>query len=86
MADTYVVPDVPTRTYSAISTEPADRCGAESHAWLVGRSKTEIPVPVDLRNRRVQCTSCDRGPAIIPQRLNIYYNPESGLVEQVACG
>ncbi len=82
----YVTPDVPARAYSAIYSEPPDRCGANSMAWLVGRPRTEIPVPVDLSNRRVQCTECERGAAVVPQRLNIFFNPDTGLVEQVQCG
>lgn len=82
----YVVPDVPARSYATVTTEPPDRCGAASMAWLVGRPKSEIPVPVDLSNRRVQCTACSRGPVIVPQRLSIYFNPDTGLVEQVQCG
>lgn len=82
----YAVPAAPARAYAAISTEPPDRCGASAVAWLVGRPKSEIPVPADLSNRRVQCTACNRGQAIVPQRLNIYFNPDTGLVEQVQCG
>ena len=82
----YVTPDVPARAWSTLSSEPPDRCGAGSMAWLVGRPRSEIPVPVDLSNRRVQCTSCNRGPVTVPHRLNIYYNPDTGLVEQVQCG
>lgn len=63
-----------------------DQCGAGELQWLVGRPRTEIPVPVDVSNRRVACTSCPVTEEYMPRRLNIFFDADSGLVETVRCG
>jgi hypothetical protein len=37
-------------------------------------------------NRRVTCTTCPITQDYAPGRLNIFFNAQSGLVEQVRCG
>ncbi len=64
----------------------ADLCKAGELQWLVGRPKTEIPVPVDVVNRRVACTTCPVTEDYSAYRLNIFFNAETDLVEQVRCG
>tara|TARA_R110000764_G_scaffold56692_3_gene123581 strand:+ start:485 stop:655 length:171 start_codon:yes stop_codon:yes gene_type:complete len=54
--------------------------------WLVGRSRTEIPVPVDVINRRVVCTTCPVTQDYSPYRLNIFFDSDTQRVEQVRCG
>lgn len=63
-----------------------DLCRAGDLQWLVGKSRTEIPVPVDVINRRVVCTTCPVTQDYSPYRLNIFFNADSNLVEQVRCG
>jgi|TARA_R110002051_G_scaffold6651_2_gene31837 hypothetical protein len=63
-----------------------DLCRAGELQWLVGRSRNEIPVPVDVINRRVVCTTCPVTQDYSPYRLNIFFNLETGIVEQVRCG
>lgn len=63
-----------------------DMCKAEALQWLVGKSKTEIPVPVEVVNRRVTCTTCPVTEDYSPYRLNIFFNAETDLVETVRCG
>jgi len=54
--------------------------------WLVGKPKTEIPVPVDVVNRRVACTTCPVTDDFSPYRLNIFFNEQTQIIEQVRCG
>ena len=61
-------------------------CKADEFQWLIGKPRTEIPVPVDVVNRRVACTTCPITEDYSPYRLNIFYNQRTGLVEQVRCG
>lgn len=68
------------------SNPPADICRASELQWLVGKPRTEIPVPVDVVNRRVTCTTCPVTQDYSPQRLNIFFNEQTGIVEQVRCG
>lgn len=63
-----------------------DLCKAGDFQYLVGRSKNEIPVPVEVVTRRVTCTTCPVTMDYSPYRLNIFYNEQSGIVEQVRCG
>ena len=64
----------------------ADLCKASELQWLVGKPRTEIPVPVEVVNRRVACTTCPVTEDYSAYRLNIFFNSETDLVEQVRCG
>lgn len=64
----------------------ADLCKAQDLQYLVGRPRNEIPVPVEIVNRRVTCTTCPVTMDFSPYRLNIFYNADTQLVEQVRCG
>jgi hypothetical protein len=71
---------------SPATNTPGDMCGASKLQWLVGRSKTDIPVPVDPSLRRVTCTACPVTMDFNPRRLNILYDEASGTVREVKCG
>ena len=64
----------------------ADLCKARDLQWLVGKPKTDIPVPVDVVNRRVACTTCPVTEDYSPHRLNIFFSEQTGVIEQVRCG
>ena len=64
----------------------ADLCKAADFQYLVGKHRNEIPVPVEVVNRRVVCTTCPVTMDFSAHRLNIFYNTRSELVEQVRCG
>jgi hypothetical protein len=64
----------------------ADLCKASDLQWLVGKNKREIPVPVDVVNRRVVCTTCAVTMDYSPYRQNIFFNAQTEIVEQVRCG
>ena len=68
------------------STASGDQCGAAAHAYLVGKRKTEIPIPVDPSKRRVACTTCPLTEEPDPTRLNILYDEKTELIAQVRCG
>lgn len=63
-----------------------DLCRAAELQSLVGQPRTEIPVPVDVINRRVTCTTCPITEDYSPYRLNIFFDQETGIVEEVRCG
>ena len=72
----YVPPPAPTQS----------RCEAADLAWLVGKPRTAIPVPVDLSNRRVSCTSCPVTQDYVPERTDILFDARTGLITEVKCG
>jgi hypothetical protein len=54
--------------------------------YLVGRPRTEIPVPVIPARRRVICSACVVSQDFIPFRQTITFDAQSGLVTGVKCG
>ncbi len=65
---------------------PEDSCKAADFQYLVGRNRSEIPVPTDPSKRRVACTTCPVTMDYRPDRLNIYFDAETGIVKEVKCG
>jgi hypothetical protein len=59
---------------------PTDACGAEPLQSLVGRLRTEIPVPVDPDRWRVACTACPLAQDFRPDRLTILFEAETGTL------
>jgi hypothetical protein len=70
----------------AIAPPPKDACGAGALQYLVGRSRTDIPVPVDPSRRRVACTTCPITQDFVTWRQTILYDAHTGLVTSVRCG
>jgi hypothetical protein len=65
---------------------PADSCGAKDMQWLVGKPKSQIPVPTEPQRRRVVCTTCPVTMDYSAYRLNILFDAETGIVKEVKCG
>ncbi len=63
-----------------------DSCGADPLQSLVGRPRTDIPVPVNPSLRRVVCSTCAVTQDFNPARQTIVYDADSGLVRSVRCG
>ena len=92
IAQATAVPDQAAPGAPAQSPMPApapvsgDQCGAAEMAALIGKPRTEIPVPVDPNRRRVYCTTCLVTQDYDPTRLNIVFDANTGLVTAVKCG
>lgn len=71
---------------SRLPSPNEDACGARDLQWLVGQPRTAIPVPVNVVSRRVACTTCPVTEDYSPYRLNIFYDQQTGIIEQVRCG
>ena len=63
-----------------------EQCDAHDLAWLVGKPHTQIPVPVDPTRRRVACSTCQMPDDYRPDRTNIIFDSQTGLVMSVTCG
>jgi len=64
----------------------ADACGARPLQTLVGRPRSEIPVPVRPELQRVACTTCAVTMDFNPNRLNFFFDAQTGLIKEVRCG
>lgn len=65
---------------------PKDACGAAEAQALVGRPRTEIPVPLDPSRQRVACTTCPVTQDYRPDRLNFFFDAQTGVIKEVRCG
>lgn len=65
---------------------PSDLCRARDHQHLVGRPRSEIPVPVNPSEQRVVCTTCPMTMYHNPRRLNFLFDAATGIVREVKCG
>jgi hypothetical protein len=61
-------------------------CEAASLAWLVGKPRSAIPVPVYPSLRRVSCTTCLVTQDYVPARTDIIFDNATGLITDVKCG
>jgi hypothetical protein len=66
--------------------KPHDSCGAISLQYLVGKPRTDIPVPVNPAMRRVVCSTCMTTQDFISTRQTITFDSQTGLVTSVKCG
>jgi hypothetical protein len=64
----------------------ADACGAREMQSLVGRPRTEIPVPVRPERQRVACTTCAVTQDFREDRLNFFFDAQTGLIKEIRCG
>ena len=63
-----------------------DQCGAAEVQGLIGRPRTEIPVPVEPSRQRVACTTCPVTDDYNPARLNFFFDADSGRIREIRCG
>jgi len=63
-----------------------DACNAKAHRHLVGRPRSEIPVPVKPNLQRVACTTCPVTMDYNPNRLNFFFDAATGIIKDVRCG
>ena len=54
-----------------------DQCGAAELQRLVGRPRTEVPVPLDPNRQRVACTTCPVTDDFDPSRLNFFFDVDA---------
>jgi hypothetical protein len=64
----------------------ADSCGASQLQHLVGRPRSEIPVSAHPNQHRVACTTCPVTRDYRPDRINFFFDAETGIIREVNCG
>jgi hypothetical protein len=70
----------------ASGSPAADACGARQLQRLVGRNRSEAGPAAPGQNRRIACSTCPVTMDYNPERLNIFYNERTGIIEKVSCG
>jgi len=83
------VPPTPAPAPPRISQAPRsgiDGCGAVALKYLVGRPRTEIPIPLEPGRRRVLCATCPIEHDYDSRRQTILYDERTGVVTSVTCG
>lgn len=83
-------PPAPTAPPATVAPPPADptpdACGAGQHQNLVGRPRTQIPIPIKPALQRVACDSCPITMDFNPDRLNFFFDAATGRITKIACG
>ena len=87
-AEAPVAPQPPPRRTPAPKPQVSvkDQCGAAAMQRLVGRPRSEIPVPLVPSRQRVACTTCPVTLDYSPERLNFFFDADTGIIKQVRCG
>jgi len=81
-----ITPPPPQRPAEAAPPRPTDSCGASDLQYLIGRPRTEIPIPLAPNRRRVVCSTCPVTQDFLPYRQTITYDSSTGLVTSIRCG
>lgn len=70
----------------AVAEPVKDQCGLKDARAFVGQLRTALPAPVDPSRWRVACTTCPVTMDYRADRLNILFNADTGVVQEVKCG
>ena len=79
-------PPIATPAPRPPAVRPSDTCGASALQGLVGRPRSEIPVPVRPELQRVACTTCPVTMDFNQNRLNFFFDTDTGAIREVRCG
>jgi hypothetical protein len=63
-----------------------DTCGAQALQKLVGKPRTDIPVPLYPDKRRVVCSTCIVTQEFRADRQTIVFDTDTGIIKSVGCG
>ena len=62
------------------------QCRADRYQQYIGRNRSELPPKPANETWRVTCTTCPVTEDYSPHRLNIFFNEQTDIIEQVRCG
>ncbi len=63
-----------------------DQCGLDELRGTVGKSRLQIPIPIEPGRRQVICDTCPRTREFIAGRQTVLFDAKTGLVTSVSCG
>ncbi len=67
-------------------SDSPDQCKAAQYQSLVGKNRSELPTPPTGETWRVTCTTCPVTMDYRGNRLNVFFNQTTGVIEEVKCG
>lgn len=70
---------------SAMTDGATDTCGAAQNQSLIGRNVAAVSFAADA-NVRVACTTCAVTMDYQPDRMNVFFEQETGVIQRVTCG
>jgi hypothetical protein len=70
----------------AARPQPPQLCDARTLTYLIGKTKSAIPVAADLSHRRVACTTCPMTESYDPTRTDILFDAQTGVITSLTCG
>jgi hypothetical protein len=76
----------PPVAQSPASAPSADACNAAELKPYIGRLRTDLPAPVWPDRERVACTTCPITQDFRPDRVNVFFDADTGIVKAVRCG
>ncbi|MBW8882293.1 MAG: proteinase inhibitor i78 [Asticcacaulis sp.] len=79
-------PSTPAPVAPEFKPVTGDSCGAHELQWLVGKPRTDIPVPLNPGKRRVVCSTCVITMDYSADRQTIVFDTDTGLIQSVKCG
>lgn len=77
---------LPSNPQGGSAEAEKDQCGLKDALAFVGKPRTSLPAPVDPSRWRVACTTCPVTMDYRADRLNILFNADTGVVQDVKCG
>lgn len=60
-------------------------CQAEQSRDLIGKHVGAVSFPADA-NVRIACTTCPTTRDYRPDRMNVLFNEQTGIIEELRCG
>ena len=63
-----------------------DQCHSAGLQFLIGKPRTDIPVPLEPGSRRVVCSSCVTTYEFRADRQTITFDSDTGLITSIKCG
>jgi hypothetical protein len=73
-------------TGGATPEEGASQCKADQYQRFVGRNRSELPAAPTGATWRVTCTTFPMTMDFNPERMNVLFNQQTNIIEQVRCG
>lgn len=75
----------PTPSPETPGTPGPQQCNAEASQSLIGTHVGAVSFPPGA-NVRIACTTCAVTMDYNPNRLNLFFKEETGIIERVTCG